>query len=128
MIEEVFRNYLINDPGITSYVAQRIYPLRLPQNPTYPSITYQVISEVTTYHMTAENSIRECRIQIDIYAESYAESKTIWRTIHNVISGFRGVWDTTNIQGVFGISSQDFEEEETKIFRVSADYYITYEV
>ena len=48
MIEEDLYTYLTSDPTVSGYVSTRIYPVKMPQNVTYPAITYQLIGSTRT--------------------------------------------------------------------------------
>ncbi len=127
-IEQALRDHLLADTNISSVVATRVYPLELPQNPAFPSITYQIISDEPTYTQDGDSGLDRPRIQIDTWAETYSESISLAALIRSRLSGFRGTVSGKEIQGIFRDSSRDFREVladgVTKIYRRSQDYFV----
>lgn len=55
----------------------RVYPLLLPQNPTFPAITYQRISSIKTHAMGQDGQITRVRVQVNVWGATYAEGKSV---------------------------------------------------
>lgn len=70
-IAEALRQYLLDDTQLAALIGVRIYPIDLPQNPVYPSITYQLVSEVEHYSQSGFSDLMESRFQFVIWDTSY---------------------------------------------------------
>ena len=57
---------------IGASISTRLYPGRLPQNPTYPAVVQNRISSVPFHGMTQDHGITESRFQLDVYGTTYA--------------------------------------------------------
>ena len=92
MIEEDLYTYLTSDPTISGYVSTRIYPVKMPQNVTYPAITYQLIGSTRTLTQDGAVSLVEGRYQIDSWGTSYSTVKNIAIGVKVALHGFKGTW------------------------------------
>lgn len=105
---------LVNNAGIGAIVSTRVYPIKLPQKPTYEAITYQRISN------TAQNgstNIRESRWQIDCWAETYAEAHTLANAVKAGLEEYRN----TNIKQAYIVNEIDDYDDDAKVYRTIVD-------
>ncbi|WP_292366074.1 MULTISPECIES: DUF3168 domain-containing protein [unclassified Methanoculleus] len=64
LIDTACRAVLAANAGVTALVGQRIYPDRLPTEPTLPALTYSLISEVLDAHISGD---RRARVQVSCW-------------------------------------------------------------
>lgn len=117
-----FRTYLLSQLDIGS----RLYPLHLPQNPTYPAATYQVITANSLATSNGLSAPKEWRVQIDAWGESYADADGLARSIRGALDGYRGAAGTAFIQVSMLVNWTEMYEDGLDVYRVSQDYEITY--
>lgn len=74
--------WLTNAEAVTADLGSRLYPGRkVPQNVQRPYGCYQVISDPRPQHLKGYDSTRVARVQIDIFADRYADAKRVAETI-----------------------------------------------
>lgn len=95
--------------------SNRVYPVRAPQNATYPHIIYTRISGNQMNGLKGYLTVENPAIQVDTYSTAYSQAKTLSGNIHTVIDG------TTTFRGVL-ISDNDIFEDDVKKYRVSQDF------
>lgn len=100
--------------GTSAIVGTRVYPLRLPQNPTYEAITYQRISNGP---QNGSTEIRESRWQINCWAQTYAEAHTL---AGQVKAAFEN-WTDDNIKMAYVANEIDDDNDEVKVYRTIVD-------
>lgn len=113
--ETDLRTALKDDATIVGQVGTRIYPAISPPDVTYPLIVYSNISGVPR----ASTGCVQVRIQLDIYASTYAVVKAI-RDAVQVLADGTGNWTYTE-------GPDDYEDEE-EVFRQVVDLIILNEV
>lgn len=105
----------------------RVYPLTMPQDPTYPAVTFGRVSAARHLESTGPSGFVAARFQVDAYAESYAAAIIQAQSIRGTLDGVRGTWGDT----VVAVSALDGEriefESETALYRVSLDFTIHYQ-
>ena len=74
MIETELYQHL--DSNVSS-VNGRISPLIMPQNTDKPALVYTVISDSDEHSLEGGSCAGVIRVQIDVYAKTYAEAKTV---------------------------------------------------
>lgn len=138
-IGTVLRSLLVTDPAIVAVVGTRVYPIKAPQSPTYPLITYQQISGVRETTLHGRAGLARPRFQIDAwYAETgtgYKLSRALGALILARLEGLTtrvadpDVPSETRIVAVTFDSDQDLFEQDTNggFYRHSADYFVMYQ-
>ena len=69
-------SHYTSHPGLSALVGTRVYPLRVPQNPTLPAVTYQRSggSNEDTHDQSTAHSPR---IQFTCWAATYIEAEAL---------------------------------------------------
>ena len=116
MVENYIYRHLSTSATIVGLVGTRIYPLRAPQNPTFPFIVYQRISCVPEYGMDGFHGLSNVTVQIDAYATSHSAVRSISSALHTVMqtATFKNILD----------NDMDFVEPDLDGYRVVQDYSI----
>jgi len=129
------RTYLLTNATVTAVVGTRIYPLKIPQSiSAYPSITYQLISQLPAHTLTGGAGYAESRIQFDIYAETKPAADSLDDVIRNVMQGFppagnAGTMGSSTVSSVVCDMLRELWEpsqdnSDKGWFRNSRDYWI----
>lgn len=77
------------DTTLTSLVAGRIYPVLLPESPTYPAITYRTVSSLPAYTLTNVIYV-QTRVEFCAWASTYAETQSILDALRVVLDRYTG--------------------------------------
>jgi hypothetical protein len=123
MIETELKYILVNDTTVKA-ITTRCYPVKLPQNPTYPLILYTKISGMRDHHLTGPSGHAHPRFQIEAWAETYAGAKTLSEAIRGALDGYTGTASSTKISSCLLDSERDVYESEIEVYRVIQDYLI----
>ncbi len=95
MISDNLYTYLAAQSAITSIVSTRIHPLILPQEPTYPAMTYSDESSDMSESFDGQTGHAQSIYQIDCWAKTYAGAYTLGdalrSTLNNVSGSFGGI-------------------------------------
>lgn len=106
-----------------------VYPVRIPQNATYPAATYFKVSSRREPGNISDPGLVSCRLQFDIYAATYSECKTFAGTIQGLIQNFQGVMGGAGgclIDSVEYVNEMDEYEEAIEKYRCIAEYEVWY--
>ncbi len=124
--------YLKTVTGITSLVGTgnnaRIYPLKLPQNPTLPAIVFTKISEQHVECMTGSAGLAMARIQFDCWAENKDQAEDLSEALRQALQGYKGSMGSVTVQGVHFMNEMDDFEQGIDDFRIIVDFEIGYSV
>ncbi len=129
MLESGLSQLLISDPTVTSLIDSRIYPVVWPSDvPSFPIVTYQLISTVTSSVLSGPMAFTSCRVQYDVWSKGYSVGKQIAAAVNNVLEGFSGYLpDGTFVLNISLDSSQDLYDSPTSTNRVSSDYLVQFQ-
>ncbi len=98
-----------------SGITPRVYPLMLPEDATFPAITYQVVYDGANQPFNnSQVRSRDVRFQVDVFASSYSEAKALKEAV---------VTEVARLQGG-SISAQDLYEEQLQLYRQLIDFTI----
>ena len=130
MIGPALRSLLLADATAFGLVGTRIYAVQLPQDVTYPAITYTTISGYRPQHTRGSAGLSGPRIQLDFWALGYIQAHALAEAVRLVLQSFQGEAAGVTIQGIFFDSERDMFDPDAGqdgAYRVSADYFVFYE-
>lgn len=127
MIEQGIVSLLTADPTLAPLINSTIYAVRVPEDATYPAMSFLVVSSRAEYDLGGR-STRETRIQFDMFGRDYSEAKSMQYALRQAIDGYQGVLPDSTI--VFGVEleiEQDLDVESSDQFkRTLAEYVFHY--
>ena len=126
------RAYVLSDATVAALVNSRMYPVKLPQNVTYPALSYNQVSGVRIYDLCGPTGRAKPRISINSWGESYADARALADAVRRAIQGFRGTLGDSpgaQIDDVKLDNEIDLDEPEAGtvgVYRVMQDYIISH--
>lgn len=104
-------------------VEERIYSLRLPQAPAWPSIVYTFMNETDQLTYEGAISLRECAVQLDFWSKQVQEVDALEGVVKQALAGYKGpMGDIAYTAGWKRESLVDMYESDTGLYRISVDY------
>lgn len=103
---------------LAAAVAGRVYPLVAPDGAAMPYLVYQRVANTVANVLAGNGSppIDNSRIQIDVWAASYASAQATARTAKDLLLA----WSVQNVL----VQELDQYEPQTKRYRVILDYSV----
>lgn len=114
MIEEDVLTALVGSPPATS-ADERVYALVLPDESSYPAITYQRISNVPVNSLSGSSDLDQVRVQVDCWATTYGAAKALAGEV-------RTAMEAAAFKGLLVTDADEFDDV-AKVYRVSMDFY-----
>lgn len=121
-IESVLRAILVADPVVSGMVGTRAYQTALPREPTFPAITYQMVSRV----QDGLTGIVQARVQYTCLATTWKGAADLADAVRCGLHGYRGVRDGARIEDVRYAGQHDDYDETTGIHWIPVDVIVTY--
>lgn len=120
------RAELAADATVAALVGARIYPEFMPENVTYPAITYRRVSTVRFNKMSGPDDLTQVRIQVDCWDDSYADVQTLAAAVINALDGVKTTLGAQVVSHCYLDSRQDLSEMDGDRIdrRVSLDFVI----
>lgn len=119
------RKHLLDYPGMQTKVGQRIYWLRLPDNATYPAISFFRVSNPCDHLINRFTP----RFQFDAWSLDPEEATEIAGMIRKAFQRFKGTMGgaggTPIKQGVYD-NMLEMYEPDTKLYHVLVDVFFIY--
>lgn len=125
-IEAAVQAKLLSLTALTALCSTRIWGGRLPDNSSFPAVSWQIISSQHSYNVGDVGELRSVLIQIDCRANTHADSLTMAAAINAGLDGFKGAIGSVNVVAIFHEDEQDFQEPEIPVFRRILEFTITY--
>lgn len=119
-IERTLYDLLRQDAGVSATVADRIYPVRLPDEVILPAIVYLKASCIRYASHGGPSKLASSRFQLDCYSTDYLEAKQLALAAVSALHGKKG----GDIQAAFNNNETDGFSADDGIFRVTADILI----
>ncbi len=123
LVKAIFTK-LSTDGGISAITSTRVYPIKLPQQPTLPALTYRIITEPQVHSMEGTFS-QNARLQIDCWAETFLAAHELAEAVEDAMNDFSGTIGAEQvISSSVQVNKQDLFDPEVNDYRVSIDYSI----
>ncbi len=121
-IESILRSVLVADPAVAALAGTRAYQTALPREPTFPAVTYQMVSRV----QDSLTGIVQARVQYTCMAESWREAADLADAVRCGLHGYRGVRDGARIEEIQYAGQHDDHDETTGIYWIPVDMIVTF--
>jgi hypothetical protein len=135
LIELAVRQLVLAHPAVVQAGA-KVYPLRVPQDGTYPNVVFTRVSAVHHTSLTAPSGLVQARIQLDFRARDYDTAKLLASAVSaplagGGIQGYAGQVLGYTIQGMHLVGDQETDEspyaaDDLPVFRIQHDYHVWY--
>lgn len=89
-LEEDIISALGASGGLLSLISNRAYPVKLPQNPVLPAVTYQIISAVPTYSHDGDSNLDFTRVQFTVWATTFSGLKSVEEQLRTTLRSLPG--------------------------------------
>ena len=109
----------------------RVYPIRLPQNPVFPAVTYHVISDEREFSHGGRSKLQIARVQFSVWSKDesgsggYASGAAVVQALHEALDGHDGAMGQ-NIAKCIPLGGRDLPESEPGIYHHAADFQIAF--
>jgi hypothetical protein len=123
MIETAFHSLILADSRFTDLAGTRLYPTILPDDPQLPAVTYQRITTVRTYSTTGPVSLNRVRLQFDIWASTYSQTKQLQAALLTILEDY-SLYSDTSIDSIRLDTVTDGYEHDARLYRVSMDFIV----
>ena len=127
MLEQGLTTLLTQNAGLQALIGTCLYPVMVPEQTTYPCLSYQTVSAASEYALPG-SSERWKRLQFDAWAQSYADCKNVVAALDAALDGFTGALpDGTVVFGAFRGVELDLSEQYSRTFRTLVEYTFHYQ-
>lgn len=119
------RKKLFETTDIFDTVGNRIFPLVMPQDESFPCLIYQETTREANDTKATVSTHDRVNIQIDSYSQSYLGAKALADNVRAALDRYSGTLEgATFDEVVFVDESDEGLQEEHRVFRVSQSYEI----
>jgi hypothetical protein len=125
-IETGLRTHLLADGPLAALVVARVYPLKLPQSPIYPALTYEIISDIPHRGLAGDSDRERIRARIHCWAATYTGAVDLAGKVRTAVADFSGLMGTTKVSSVKFESWNDIFEDVPEVYRRIADFFIAH--
>jgi len=121
-IESELRTRLI---AAATSAASRIYPQKLPQDPTYPALTFQRVSGARVGNLAGAAGRAKPRITFSCWAQTYVAAQALAAEVRASLNGFKGTLTTISADIALENEIDDFDDV-VNVHRVIQDYFVAH--
>lgn len=127
-IEADLRGLLITSTSVAALSSNRVYLDQLPQNVTYPAISFMEISAIRTPLMGNDAVNIQSRYQFDCWAETSTQANALRNSVIGAIERYTSSTGTMTIETIFIEEVQSITEPDINenLFRRMIDTIVFY--
>ena len=128
---KIVYNILSNNAALTALISTRLNPIRIPQESSFPAVSYQLVSEIPNPTKSGHSRTEFARVQVNAYGITLASTES-------VASAIRTAFEAVTLPATFNtIKCQTIEfdgELQTAddtaafagLYQISQDYIINF--
>jgi len=125
-IETGLRTHLLADGPVAALIGTRMYPLILPQNPTYPCLTYEIVSDIPHRALAGDSDRERVRVRIHCWASTYTGAIDLATKVRTSVADHSGLMGTTAVSSVKFETWNDTFDDAPEVYRRIADFFIAH--
>lgn len=118
--------------GVTAIIgsgsACRFYPVKLPQAPTYPACSYNVVSSPVVSAMGADTGIARPRFSVGCWAETFKGARDLATQVRKCFQRYNVVWagptNSVEILDVWKLTHMDLYDDAAKVHYRVVDFQV----
>lgn len=125
-IQEFIFSTLVNNAAVAAKIQRRAYYIKMPDNPIFPAITFQILSGNNEESFDGFSKLRNPIIGIDTWGEDPKLNYELAEAVRLAFHGYKGTFGTLVIQNILEWSENDLYEIDTQIFHMASSCRIWY--
>lgn len=125
-ITEALYTKLSSTAGLTALVSTRIYPDLMPQSPTLPAVTYQMISNVREERHRGQTGDARPRFQLTCWAATALAAAAVANQVRLAVMAMSGTIAAVAITGVWNAGETRGYEPDTLRYFSAIDFFIAH--
>ena len=126
LLESNLYSYLTQQAEYTMLAGTRLYPRKLPQEPTLPASVYRRVTTRRLHDLKGPDGLPRARFQITAWGRTPLEAANLAKVTREILDGFSGFWSDTIIQACLCVADNDVEDPSTGRSGVAQDFMIHY--
>jgi hypothetical protein len=128
-IESCLQAFLAGRPEVSALVSTRVYPVKLPERPTYPALSFFRVNPVplNTLDSNSPQTVQGTTVQVSAWSTDYYEAHRVAETVRRELHSFSGNMAGMEVgQVTFDGGREDYDDDaqEPGVHHVSNDYTI----
>ena len=80
---KIVYNILSNNAALTALISTRVNPVRIPQESSFPAVSYQLVSEIPNPTKSGHSRTEFARVQVNAYGVTLASAESVASAIRN---------------------------------------------
>jgi len=80
---KIVYNILSNNAALTALISTRLNPVRIPQESSFPAVSYQLVSEIPNPTKSGHSRTEFARVQVNAYGITLASAESVASAIRN---------------------------------------------
>ena len=107
-------------------VDSRVHPKKLPQNTSYPALTYEIVSDPRGHTHDGPDGRVEARVRVTAWSPSYADVAEATGEVKDALDGYLGAMGDVRVWSVRHTGGRDLYDSEVHVHHRPVDYLIQY--
>lgn len=125
-IENAIYTMLNGHAGLSALVGVRIYPMYLPQTPTFPACAYRRTSSQAVSLLATDTDIIDGRYEVAVFSKTYDECLATANELRKALQRQRGTVSDIVILDITIDDIAESFEQDFEIYEITTDVTISY--
>lgn len=120
---------LSTDSALTTLLGgTKIYPVQISEDVAFPALSYSVVSNDPKDTKDGPGGKDVTRVQIDVFAETYAKTESIAARVRELLDGDSGTLQGVVLEYSRQVGLTDFYNDEIEVYQKSIDFSMRHRI
>lgn len=122
--DDLYTRLTTGSTALSALVGTRVYRVRLPQNVTYPAVTYWKVSGNRLHDTQGPTGESDPRVQVSCWSRSQAQAEDVAEAVRGVLDG----WSSTGgVHMTQLVNETDLYDNEVEVYHIALDFVLMHE-
>ena len=128
---KIVYNILSNNAALTALISTRLNPIRIPQESSFPAVSYQLVSEIPNPTKSGHSRTEFARVQVNAYGITLASTESVSSAIRTAFEAVTlpATFNTIKCQTIEfdgELQTADDTAAFAGLYQISQDYIINF--
>ena len=125
-IEATLYSLLSADAAVAALVSDRIYPIYLPQTPTYPAVAYRRNSTSPVSLLSADTNLLAARFEVAAFSKSFDQCIDLADKLRAALQRYQGTVGGVVVEDIMLDNIDQSYEPDFEVYESTLDITIHY--
>lgn len=125
-IREALFEAMTSHPGVAAMAGKRVYPVRMPQAPQLPAVTYRQTGGAREHSHDGASGLADADFEVVAWASTYDAATDLAAEVRKSLDGLKALVKAVDVQAVFIEGEADDYDDDVQAYSVRLEFSVAF--